>query len=382
MNNPPTLPQPPGPLLKEVARPGVFTDWTGASVTLTADTLRKAVDHTTRLQDKGFKVRAFTSHGTDDSKDVLGTWGTFHVAEDGRVYGVLHPISEAARALALSLDTSVVLEEDVDGNDGDIFPLALTRVDVVPQGAIIGTAPFKALSRRYLFQRGAPAPAPNPSKERKAPMSSKLMQSLAKAMGLPDSSAPEVLEHKLLEVLDVLGAAEDAQVDAMAAAMGKMLMPEPPPAPAPAVQAMDPAVDPADLEDAAEMMAEDPEALKEAPPAVRAALSTLTKQVARLQDDKLSGLFPADFPAPDQQRIMAQFSKVRAKAGFELAFDVARDQVALSVRAATPAAPAAPPATRLAARPSYHKTDPAKRKEAVAMLARAAESMGMKRKQD
>jgi hypothetical protein len=136
------------PLCKEVAFTGNFVDCEGRKVTLTEELLGQAIEGTRQLLDAGFNIRGYSSHFTDDSKDVMGTW--LGLWQEGRsIKGVFEPIDDEVGNRARHLDTSMVVEEAIDIGNGVIVPMAITRVDLVGQGAVVGTEGFREMFSRY-----------------------------------------------------------------------------------------------------------------------------------------------------------------------------------------------------------------------------------------
>lgn len=302
----------PEPLEKEIAYPGTFVDAYGNRVTLRPDDYSKALAGTRQLIDAGFKIRGFTSHFTDDSKDVVGTWHCLYLLPSGRLRGVFQPRTEEMRQLALGLDTSVVIEEDVQLPNGVVVPMAITRVDIVPQGAVVGTEPFAefvrsrsaavALSRRVLLAAAC---------EEKS-MKGSMMRALAAALGMDVAGElnEEAVEKAVIDSLGLADATDEEKDQALSRAFAKAFAQE------------------GEGEDEASMSDEAPPApeSQEAPKSESAEMSALSKRIAKLEDDKVAALV-APLKTEEKKRVMSRFSALRSAAGFDMAFDVAADLV-------------------------------------------------------
>ena len=353
----------PRPLLKEIAVPGVYQDMTGLEVDLDKATLSRAVEGSQTLMERGFRVLAYSSHDTNDSRDVLGRWDALYLDDRGHLLGVFQPLTDDARRLALELDSSLVLEEDVPLANGEAVAEAITRVDVVGQGAVVGTAPVRSRQqplgarRRVLLARGEDAMPADDIEKKPAP--STLARALARTVGLSDDSTVEDIEAHLLETLELVNMAEDDRAEALAARLAR------------AFGAEDVVADEVeDIEDIEDIEAEEA-------PVEAARFAQLQAQVAQLQADKVGALFSRPLPKAEAQAIRAQFERLQDVAGFELAYETARSQVALLSRVT---APGASRPTRIAERPQAPKTDDDKRKAFARRLAKAAVAMGHKQR--
>lgn len=313
----------PEPLEKEIAYPGTFVDAYGNRVTLRPDDYAKALAGTRQLIEAGFKIRGFTSHFTDDSKDVVGTWLCLYLLSSGRLRGVFQPRTEEMRQLALGLDTSVVIEEDVQLPDGVVVPMAITRVDVVPQGAVVGTEPFAefvrsrpaavALSRRVLLAAAC---------EEKS-MKGSMMRALAAALGMDVAGElnEEAVEKAVIDSLGLADATDDEKEQALSRAFAKAFMQE--------------GEDEGEPSDASMSDEPAPAPENQDPPAPKAegdaAMSALSKRIAKLEDDKVAALV-APLKTEEKKKVMSRFSALRSAAGFDMAFDVASDLVGAMTR--------------------------------------------------
>jgi transcriptional regulator with XRE-family HTH domain len=136
-----------GPMMvKEIAYVGKFTTMHGDQIDLTIDLLAQAVEGSKALMSNGFNIRAFLDHEATSSKDVAGTWMALWLT-GSKLFGLVQAHGENMADKIEPLDTSLVLEEDVHVRDDLVVPFAITRVDVVPQGAVTGTEPFARLAR-------------------------------------------------------------------------------------------------------------------------------------------------------------------------------------------------------------------------------------------
>jgi len=194
----------------------------------------------------------------------------------------------------------------------------------------------------------------------KKPAPSTLARALARTVGLSEDSTVEDIEAHLLESLELVNMAEDDRAEALAARLARSFGAE------------DVVAD--EVEDI-----EDIEAVEdiEEAPVEAARFAQLQAQVAQLQADKVGALFSRPLPKAEAQAIRAQFERLHGAAGFELAYETARSQVALLSRVT---APGASRPTRIAERPGSPKTDDDKRKTFARRLAKAAVSMGHKQK--
>lgn len=311
------------PLLKEVAFNGTFVDAYGREVELTPDLLNKAIDGTAQFLAAGGYVRGYSSHFTDDSNDILGDWMAVfsEPRPDGSlsVKGLFTPASDdpSDRARLKKLDTSIVVEEDIDIGNGVKIPLAITRIDLVGQGAVIGTAPFRELFQRFETTRQRAAAmcsrrvllsaAP---KQRKNAMS--MNKRLARALGLEveDAMAEEAIEAMIEEKLGLQDIPEEEKEAAMAKALRAAFMPEE------KEEAAAPEAKAACADEKAEDYAE-----------MARAMSAQKKEIEALQGDKLDTLLSRVGDDGQRRQIKGLFSKLRDKAGFELAYESARAQV-------------------------------------------------------
>lgn len=306
----------PEPLEKEIAYPGTFVDAYGNRVKVTRELCAQALEGTRQLIEAGFKIRGFTSHFTDDSKDVVGTWPCLYLLEKGSLRGVIQPRNEEMRQLALGLDTSMVIEEDVQLPNGVVVPIAITRVDIVPQGAIVGTEPFAefvrsrpaavALSRRVLLAAAC---------EEKS-MKGSMMRALAAALGMDVAGElnEEVIEKAVVDQLGLAEASDEEKEQALAKAFGKAFMEGMP----------EESEEPASMSDEAPAPADNQEAA--APKGENAEMSALSRRIAKLEDDKVTSLV-AGLKAEDKKRVMSRFSAIRAASDFDLAYDTVSDLV-------------------------------------------------------
>jgi len=318
------------PLYKEVAFTGNFVDVEGREVELTEALFQQAVTGTAELMDAGFNIRGYSSHFTSDSKDVMGTWSVIEEGS-GKINGIFQAIDNDNRNRAKQLDTSMVIEEDIDIGNGRIIPVALTRIDIVGQGAIVGTQSFREMFSRFQTKRNK---ATDFSSKRclhsvapKGPKMAKLSigRGLAKALGLAidEDVGEEVLEEMVVEKLGLSETPADEREAAMSLALSKAFMVE------------EEEEEEKDEEKKAELAKEDdPEDPDEYKKFINMAeedkkkseMSKLQRRVASLEDDKIDGLLQT---VPEEKRagIKKQFGRFRAKAGFDLALESIQGQV-------------------------------------------------------
>jgi len=134
-------------LRKEILRPGRFIDRSGLELVVTPEDIQSYAAGTAQLQAMGHEVVAYPSHVSESSEDVLGVWGVPVVeVVDGepRLFAELTPEpdlkpSEVERIKRRQV--SCVTWENYPTEAGSI-PRAITRIDIVPSGAVMGLAPF------------------------------------------------------------------------------------------------------------------------------------------------------------------------------------------------------------------------------------------------
>jgi len=355
------------PLQKEVAYPGQFIDAFGQQVDLTPELLSKALKDTQLLQQHGFRIAAYTSHFTVDSADCVGYWPKLFQDDKSHLHAVLEPVSEEMRKLAMPLDTSMVLEEGVEmgTKDGVIkVDMAITRIDVVPQGAVVGTEKFRELQtafsqgkrpikseKTFLFGYGAKETknmdekkTDNDENEVEINLSASLSEMLGLPTNLPDKNT--VIKDKVKRLMegDVTTNGNPEKKDSK-----KNL-----------------AYDDEETKDGDTALMKGKKGsdmMKECKgtSGLSQPQSELHERINELENDKFETLFSANsVPEGDEKTIRASFLALREKAGFQLAFGVASDTVAIASRNATPTSPSAPTTAlsagvRVAKRPDQGK---------------------------
>lgn len=299
----PAAERPTMPLLrKELVYPSSFLDQDGRLFEVDADEIRELVKDTNELMATGFKVRGHTSHDTNDSRDVLGTWERFEVDEDGHLWGDFRPRNEESKQLAEDLDTSIVVNADISLPGGKTHPQAITRVDIVPQGAAFGTRGWIELARMR-------------ARTTQEKTMSKLQRALARALGMEDSEpSMEDLEAAVIDALDLTGSEDESMVEQMSRAMkfrGSTEDPEP----------------------EAEMEAggEDKKAEMEDPASTTEdeTIRRMQSEIDALQDEKVESMLE-EVPAEERKELARLFNATRKAAGFKLALKNLERQVALS----------------------------------------------------
>lgn len=330
-----------GPLLlKEVAREGAFTDQDGQQVTLDRPLLEAAVRGTDFLMAHGFSVRCFLGHDTVHPTDIRGTWrGIAYYPERRGVWAVLEAHGDDAAAELEPLDTSIVLEVDVALPNGRSAPCAITRIDAVDQGAVVGTAPFARLrAGRYT-------------------MTTPIIRALARLSNLDDAATIEQVDEALMRLAAEGG--PDA-VDAIAEEVKRSLMSaaETPPAAPPA-----PPADDEDPRPATAMGAEGGETIEE----LRARLRRVEGQLKASNAAQLDGLYAQVEDPAARLRLKRLVSKMTdGGADPALAVEAVREAISLQQSSA--------PTTRVQARPSQLRRPEAPEAErARTRLSRAAE---------
>lgn len=339
----------PRPLVKELAFPGTFTDALGRRVTFSPELLRQAVEGTQTIQGLGFQVRGYSSHFTDDSSDVMGKWPSVYLDHRGHPFGIFQPMTEADRDRALELDASVFLEKDVEVG-GITVPYAFTRIDIVGQGAIVGTDKFREAFSRYIDRRklvgafstgGVVAAAPQ--------LKETEMRALGMAMGLEDQTTKTLLDN--LFVKNVLGLQESATDEQILEAMTNVAEKgaQAPEEPAEGDAAMGEgseeektAYEAAMGDDAppADEPPAEPEEKKEEPAAagveavVNEELASALATIAEMQEEKVAGLFSASsLGDEDKAAVLSLYRKLRKGSGHEAAFEAAESKVAMLSKA-------------------------------------------------
>jgi len=233
------------PLLKEVAFPGKFIDALSQEVKLTKESLQDVVLGTLKLMAAGLRIPCFSSHFTDDSKELLGYWSKVFM-NGSSLNGLFDALNQSSRELVEQIDSSMVVEENVTfGTRWGVLtvPIAITRIDAVPQGAIVGTKGFQesfsrsvkysSKKRFRLFAKESSMPAEvqpeeKPEVEEKPDVETEekevkkeakpmnLMGMLGAAFGLADEKVkPEVLEK--LFASQVLGLQDAKEADILEA---------------------------------------------------------------------------------------------------------------------------------------------------------------------
>jgi len=189
------------PLVKEIAFPvSKVVDALGTEVQITPEMLAQALDGTRKLQEMGFVVRGYSSHFTDDSRDIMGEWPLLFIDEEDSLQGVFVAMNDDDRDRAKRLDTSMIVEEAIEFN-GITIPLAVTRVDVVGQGALIGTEKFQELfsahrSKASLSHSSRRCFVFCFSNRKVAPMS--LAQKLSEELGLQDGATDDEIAEAVM----------------------------------------------------------------------------------------------------------------------------------------------------------------------------------------
>ena len=312
------------PLHKEIAFTGKFVDCEGREVNLTPELFDNAVSGSQNIMDAGFSVRGYSSHFTDDSKDIMGTWRMLW-SEGKSIKAVFEAIDEESRNRAKHLDTSMVVEENIDLGNGVIVPIAITRIDIVGQGAVVGTEKFKEMfsrfeagrqraaalsSRRCLISQSV-APQPKGPK-----MKLSLKRGLARALGLAvDGEADEtVIEAMIEETLGIKDMDDDGKEAEMSRALSRHFSTED--------KEPEAELEAEDGDKKAEMMAGSDEKTAE----MSAQLSRQQKEIDSLQDDKVDGLLQS-VPAEKRESIKAQFSRIRKVGGFDVALETVNSLV-------------------------------------------------------
>lgn len=131
-----------GLLEKEILKPGRYVDQNGTEIILTVENIAAFLEGSEQLLANQFRINGFPDHETVNSKERLGRWVKFWQDENGSGRGLFDPKDEEARKLALENDASAVLWEGFDLGEEQI-DFCMPRIDIVPQGAVIGTEPFK-----------------------------------------------------------------------------------------------------------------------------------------------------------------------------------------------------------------------------------------------
>ena len=357
------------PLEKEIAFPGKFSDALSREVDLTPEVLSKALDGTIELMNQGYRVPAFDDHFTTKSNDVLGYWVKLWIDEKGSLKGLFEALTGEIRERVKKLDSSLIIQDNVrfgTRNNGLLtVPTAITRVDIVPQGAAVGTERFREAfamafaspslivqsdTAMIYMAKGAVDMAGIDNKEEKA---GGLMSMLAAAFGLEGQAVSEEILEKLF-VNQVLGSPEDvpgamqALVKNGAAAMA--------------------AFDPSDVADAIEEIAEDAEEgeaslmpPEEKPGAALMPPEPVDEEKAALRAAAMSGLLATPgLDKEDKKSIQSLFDEIHKTSGnFMLAFNSAKsvvgfrskDPAVIALNSAKPKAAASPAKRKVNKRP-------------------------------
>lgn len=300
----------PAPLIKEVARTGLFYDMDGRPVDITRGLISDLIAGTRDLMSHRFRVQGYTSHMTSDSKDILGHWAGFFRVGDS-LYGVFNPRDKAAAEMVKPLDCSMVVEEGIEF-DGVSIPLAMTRVDIVGQGAVIGTAGFQ----EFPAQMGRSLRAVCCFQRRGVKQMNRFMVALAMALGLQDSATPEDMEQAIVNKMGLETMTPEEQNAAMTAAFASSMNPEA-------------------LADILREAAADPEEASE--------VAALRAQVQGLQDESVDATLESVDDEAERKAMKSRYCSLRAAipggSGHKMAFGALQREVELFNRAAAPATP-------------------------------------------
>lgn len=282
-------------LRKEVAKPGRYQDMYGNWVEFVTYSFKGArapegvvslpdlCRNTQRLLKEGFRVCAYSEHETNDSRNVLGVWDSFSF-NGHSIVGLVRPLNKACREIMMPLDSSMIVEDGVIVN-GLLFSPVITRCDVVGQGAIVGTAPFKA----FRFRGSGPEDRKEIEMKR-----SLVLLALARAFSMGEEVMklpPEAQETAILAASGLEGKPEEEVIGTLAGAFE------------------------AAIEEAATAEAVQPEL--ETP-------EEMAKEIEMLREEKLEAAFAevSDVVSPEEKALMLQrFRALSKAAGFRLAFD-------------------------------------------------------------
>lgn len=133
-------------LKKEICRPGRYVDEDGFEFEPSAEDLVEYVQGTKELIASGFRINGFPDHSTNKSTEKLGEWLKVWIDDDARVWGLFEPKDAEAEKVALQNDSSAIYVDGLDLGEMQI-KRAMPRIDIVPQGAVIGTEPFQRVSQ-------------------------------------------------------------------------------------------------------------------------------------------------------------------------------------------------------------------------------------------
>ena len=351
------------PLEKEIAYPGKFSDALRREVDLTPDVLEEALGGTLSLMAEGYRVPAFSEHFTTNTNDLLGYWTKLWIDDKGSLKGLFEALDEDIRERVKKLDSSLIIQDKVQfgtrSNGLLEVPSAITRVDIVPQGAAVGTERFREAfamtfgspslvqSETAMIYMAKGAPEMKGDEKKKEETSGGLMAMLATAFGLDGQAVSEEILEKLF-VNQVLGSPEDVPgaleqlVKHGAAAMS-------------AYSAEDVAEVVEDLADGAAMGGDNGADAKT--PAALMPAEPVDEEKAMLREAAMSGLLATPgLDDEDRESIKDLFGQIKESSGFVMAFTAAKRLVAF--RAKDPAVVAlnsAKPA--VAARPAQRKVN-------------------------
>jgi len=298
-------------LEKEILRPGRYVDQDGQELFLTTESIRAYVNGTQELISQSFRVNAFPDHETSNSKDRQGRWIKVWQDDRGCARGWFLPASQRAEKLALENDSSAVLVDDFDLGSFKV-KAAMPRIDIVPQGAVIGTESFKPVGLKLAANQRAGRVRALACKKEKT-MKSRLAALLSLAMGgdMVDEEQPilDVLKDHLMSSRGLQTPDMEFGDDDLAGALKELLSgsseaaaaaPDGEEAP---VDETDPMADGGDemLEDLAEELEDEEEPLEAAAPGAKlsarnnktegrldAAAASLEEELRELQRDQLS----------------------------------------------------------------------------------------------
>lgn len=181
-------------LEKEILKPGVYVDEDGVEFEITEEEIRGYVEGTQKLLDIEFRVNGFPDHQSNSSTSKLGRWRKTWIDDQGCALGYFEPKNAEAEEIALDNDCSAVL---VDGlNLGQVkIPRAMPRIDIVPQGAVLGLKPFRRVAA-LAAGMNAERVRRCARKEKRCTVKSRLAKLLAKCLGMDETeNEADVMSH-------------------------------------------------------------------------------------------------------------------------------------------------------------------------------------------
>lgn len=327
-------------LVKRLLKPGVYTGQDGKTHSIDAAEVQRIYDDTMRLKALGWGFFGWPDHERYSTDEILGEWLNYWLDDAGELYGLFEAWTPEAYERALKTDASIF----VPGGfrlGSETFEDAITRVDIVSNGAVYDAGPFLPADEFFssqpekLAKLAAASPQPQITGRRlslsalttpESPteaelMKSKVMRAFARAFNYEMPEDPETFDaddfdEQVMKAMQVEGEVdEEALVEMLSAKLFAL------PSEGEAVEETPPSI--------------------EAPQDASKSMQTPPSEVKEVEEELLEGMIdeaiggmscPVD--PEDVQSVRAMFAAQRPAAGFRKAFAAARRQADLVGRAA------------------------------------------------